>query len=108
MSAAHPPTPLTVPEPIPKLLRDLLHERTGMYFESDRFDTLLEKLQGRATARGCRSFLDYYYILKYGENNDEEWRRVMDAFSVQETYFWREFDQIRALVDVVVPEWFKR
>src|SRR4051794_26516374 len=99
-------TPPVAPEPIPRLLRDLVHERTGIYFESDRFDTLLEKLQPRLTASGCRSYLDYYYILKYEENGPDEWRRVMDAFSVQETYFWREMDQVRALVDVVVPQWF--
>ena len=29
---------------------------------------------------------------------------VMDALAVQETYFWREIDQLRALVDVVVPQ----
>lgn len=108
MTAVNPTAPIAVPEPVPQLLRDLIHERTGIFFESDRLDTMLEKLQGRATAHGCQSFLDYYYLLKYEENNDAEWRRVMDAFSVQETYFWREFDQIRALVDVVVPEWFKR
>lgn len=101
-------TPSLVPEPIPKLLRDLVHERTGIYFEADRFDMLLEKLQPRVIASGCRSYLDYYYILKYEENGPEEWLRVMDAFSVQETYFWREMDQVRALVDVVVPQWFAR
>jgi len=30
----------------------------------------------------------------------------MDALSVQETYFWREVDQIHALVNVIVPEYF--
>jgi chemotaxis protein methyltransferase CheR len=30
----------------------------------------------------------------------------MDALSVQETYFWREMDQVRALVEVIVPEYF--
>jgi chemotaxis protein methyltransferase CheR len=108
MSSATTPTSLGVPEPVPQLLRDLIHERTGMFFEPDRFDAMLEKLQGRATAHGCQSFLDYYYLLKYEDHNEEEWRRVMDAFSVQETYFWREFDQIRALVDVIVPAWFER
>lgn len=108
MRVIPPPPPLSIPEPVPQLLRDLIHERMGIYFESDRFDTLVEKLLDRAQARGCRSFLDYYYILRYGESGDQEWRRVMDTFSVQETYFWREFDQIRALVDVVVPEWFAR
>src|SRR5688572_237466 len=101
------PPPL-IPEAVPKLLRDLIHERTGLFFESEHFDTLLEKLQPRVLAHGCRSYLDYYYILKYDEKGADEWRRVMDAFSVQETYFWREVDQVRALVDVVVPQWFTR
>ncbi len=100
-------SPIAIPEAVPRLLRDLIHERTGIFFEPERFGMMMEKLQGRALAHGCQSFLDYYYILKYEENNRDEWRRVMDAFSVQETYFWRELDQIKALVDVVVPEWFK-
>src|SRR5690606_27489108 len=62
----------------------------------------------RAIQRGCQTYLDYYYILKYDENADGEWRRVMDAFSVQETYFWREVDQVQSLVEHVVPAWFKR
>jgi chemotaxis protein methyltransferase CheR len=111
MTPISPPTalaPLSAPEPVSRLLRDLVHERTGIYFETDRLDLLLEKLEARARAHGCISYLDYYYILKYEEKGTDEWRRVMDAFSVQETYFWREFDQIRTLVDVVVPDWFKR
>lgn len=101
------PSPISVPEPVPPLLRDLVHERTGIFFDNDRLDTMIDKLEFRAIARGCKSYLDYYYILKYDEGGQDEWLRVMDAFSVQETYFWRELDQIRALVDRVVPAWFK-
>jgi len=90
------------------LLRDLVHERLGIFFEADRIESMLEKLEERATVTGCQSYLDYFYILKYDERGREEWRRVMDAFSVQETYFWREFDQIRVLVDHFVPRWFQQ
>jgi chemotaxis protein methyltransferase CheR len=98
---------IAITEPVPTLLRDLVHERTGVYFEPDRFGTMLEKLEPRARVLGCQSYLDYYYVLKYDANAPAEWRRVMDAFSVQETYFWREYDQIRTLVERVVPEWFR-
>ena len=98
---------LSIPDGVPGLLRDLLHERTGLFFEPDRFDMLLDKLRDRAVFHGCHSYLDYYYILKYEEKGPEEWLRVMDAFSVQETYFWREASQIEALVNVLVPEWFR-
>jgi chemotaxis protein methyltransferase CheR len=98
---------LSAPEGVPLLLRDLVHERTGLFFEPDRTNLLLEKLRGRALLHDCHSYLDYYYILKYQEKGPEEWLRVMDAFSVQETYFWREFSQVESLVQFVVPRWMR-
>ena len=34
----------------------------------------------------------------------EEWPRVVDALAVQETYFWREHDQMRALAGTILPQ----
>jgi len=95
-----------VPEGIHRLLRDLVHDRTGLFFEDARLDGLLEKLEPLAQQRGCKSFLDYYYALK--DNEQGEWDHAWEALSVQETYFWREVSQIDALVRQVVPEWFKK
>jgi chemotaxis protein methyltransferase CheR len=96
---------LSVPEGSAVLLRDLVHEYTGTYFEPSRLGSLLEKLSPLAKERGCRSALDYYYLLKFDGESTGEWQRVMDALSVQETYFWREMEQIHALVNVLVPAW---
>ncbi|HYG24013.1 MAG TPA: protein-glutamate O-methyltransferase CheR [Verrucomicrobiae bacterium] len=98
--------PLSLPNGISILLRDLVHERIGMYFDTSRLDTMLEKLQEPARARNCQSLLDYYYLLKYDHDGAAEWEKVMDALSVQETYFWREFPQVQLLVEVIVPAWF--
>jgi chemotaxis protein methyltransferase CheR len=99
---------LLVPAGIQPLLRDLIHEKTGIFFDSGRLDVLVEKIEPLAEARECYSLLDYYYLLKYEENGVEDWARVMDALSVQETYFWREMGQVRLLVDKLVPEWFRK
>ncbi|HEX8186319.1 MAG TPA: protein-glutamate O-methyltransferase CheR [Blastocatellia bacterium] len=88
------------------LLRDLIHERTGLFYENGKSDLLTDKLAPLVIERGFSSFLDYYYLLKYDAGAEQEWRRVMDSLSVQETYFWREMDQIRALVDVIAPQHF--
>lgn len=85
------------------LLRDLVHERSGVFYEAARCDVLAERLAPLVVERGFESFLDYYYLLKYDEAAGSEWLRVMDALSVPETYFWREIDQIRAVVDHVIP-----
>ena len=85
------------------LLRALVHERTGLFFDDGRLDLLGERLAALVIDRGFTSFLDYYYLLKYDESGRDEWPRVMDALAVPETYFWREIDQVRAVVDHVVP-----
>jgi chemotaxis protein methyltransferase CheR len=100
--------PPLVPAGVPSLLGAIIHERTGIHFEDDRLDVLMEKLQPLVEERQCGSFLDYYYLLKYEENGREDWQRVMDALAVPETYFWREESQIRATVEHVVPQWFSR
>ncbi len=88
------------------LLRDLVQERTGIHYDNSKSVLLAEKLSPLVIERGLDSFLDYYYLLKYDENAAAEWQRVMDALSVPETYFWREMDPVRALVQHIVPQHF--
>jgi chemotaxis protein methyltransferase CheR len=94
---------LGIPRASTRLLRDLVHERLGLYFGDDRLDQLADRLAPLLVQRGFGSLLDYYYLLKYDAEAEAEWPRVMDALAVNETYFWREIDQIRAVVDTVVP-----
>ncbi|MDQ1301241.1 MAG: Protein-glutamate O-methyltransferase [Chloroflexota bacterium] len=88
------------------LLRDLIHDRLGLFYEDGKQDLLSDKLSSLVVERGFDSFLDYYYLLKYDEDAADEWRRVINALSVQETYFWREVDQVRAVADVVAQQYF--
>ena len=92
-----------VPDRTLPLLRDLVSAQTGIFFDGDRLDQLRDRLSPLALERGFDSLLDYYYLLKYDAAAADEWARVFDALSVQETYFWREVDQVRALVDGLVP-----
>jgi chemotaxis protein methyltransferase CheR len=86
------------------LLRDLIHERTGLFYDNGRYETLSDRIAPLVIERGFRSFLDFYYLLKYdGREMAAEWAKVLDALSVQETYFWREIDQIRGFACRVMP-----
>jgi chemotaxis protein methyltransferase CheR len=85
------------------ILRDLIHQQLGVTYEPHQFDLVADRLAPLVVARGLSSFADYYYFLKYSAGSDE-WLDVMDALAVSETYFWREIDQLRALVTCVVPQ----
>jgi len=97
---------LAVPEGTTALIRNLINERTGMFFDNGKSDLLIDKLSPLVIERGFSSYLDYYYLLKYDASSRVEWQNVMNALSVQETYFWRELDQVRALVQTLVPQWY--
>src|SRR5215216_4017006 len=99
---------LALPAGASTLIRTLIHERTGMFFDNGKSDLLIDKLAPLVIERGFSSYLDYYYLLKYDEASKGEWQNVVNTLSVQETYFWREFDQVRALVQTLLPQWRAR
>lgn len=87
---------------VTKLLMDLIHEHLGLHYKPGDADQLGDRLGPLVIGRGLASFMDYYYALKYTPAPDD-WLNVMDALTVQETYLWREIDQLRAVVDCLVP-----
>ena len=99
---------LALPQGTTALIRNLINERTGMSFDNGKSDLLIDKLSPLVIERGFGSYLDYYYLLKYDPAARAEWQNVMNTLSVQETYLWREFDQVRALIQTLVPQWHAR
>jgi chemotaxis protein methyltransferase CheR len=90
------------------LLRDLVAQRTGVYFANDKRDLLADKLADLLAARGMTSYLDFYYLLRYDADAERHWAELVDRLAVPETYFWRQPDQIFALARVLAPRHFEQ
>jgi chemotaxis protein methyltransferase CheR len=86
-----------------KMLVELIHQRTGLSFDNSRLDLISSKISTILQASNFSSLLDYYYFLKYDNSADDEWFRLQSALAVNETYFWREYDAIRATAEEIVP-----
>ena len=99
---------LRIPERTLELLRELIASQAGIYYDDARLEILRDRIVPLAIERGFDSLLDYYYLLKYDPAARQEWPRVMDALSVQETYFWREADHFTALAGTIVPRLIER
>jgi chemotaxis protein methyltransferase CheR len=87
-----------------QILADLIRERTGLFYENSRIDLMIDRLTPLVIERGLDSFLDYYYLLKYDGQSEKEWRKVEAALAVNETYFWREHDQIETATNIIIPQ----
>jgi chemotaxis protein methyltransferase CheR len=64
----------------------------------------MRRLERRLLLLAMNSFHEYYYYLKYNQNNNDEFRKLMDAITIKETYFFREVDQIKTLVNELIPQ----
>jgi chemotaxis protein methyltransferase CheR len=86
------------------LLRDLIEQHLGVFYDTGKRDLLVDRISAIISAHGMQSFLDYYYALKYDADAEKYWIELMNQLSVPETYFWRQPDHFEALVENVLPE----
>lgn len=93
---------LPLPAPVFKIFSAFLEDRAGLSFRPADAITLADKLTPRALELGFESLLEYYYRLKYDDPRGEELDTLLESLVVQETYFFREVAQLRALVEVVL------
>lgn len=81
------------------ILSALVEDRCGLHYNAGSMDLFASKVSQRASEMGFESLLDYYYFLRYDAASGGELEALIDALVVNETYFFREADQLRVLVD---------
>jgi chemotaxis protein methyltransferase CheR len=89
-------------------LRDLIRERFGLYYDDQKRFLLLSRLQTRLAKRGFETYGAYVAFLRSDPRREEEWSDLASALSNNETYFFRERAQLKALADGIVDEFLAR
>jgi chemotaxis protein methyltransferase CheR len=87
-----------------RLLRDFISGYCGLYFEEQSLYFLERRLQNRLAENQLATFLDYYYLLLYGSSREKELGCVVDVLTTNETYFFREMNQLRTFGEEIIPE----
>jgi chemotaxis protein methyltransferase CheR len=85
-----------------RLLRDLIHERFGIYFSDAQQGSLRGRLMGRLVSLDLLSFEDYYHYLRFGPQRSEELEVMASHLTNNETYFFREAAQLQVFADHVL------
>lgn len=83
-----------MPPAVFAILSGLVQEETGLHFGLDARDQFADRVSTRAIECGLDSLLDYYYLLRYDDEARAELQRLVDTLVVNETYFFRELDQL--------------
>lgn len=88
-------------------LRDYIYEKTGIYFNDSKLYFVERRLSQRMEEVQVDNIHDYYALLRY-ENSGLELQRFIEALTVNETYFFREFNQLKCFAEEVLPEIVRR
>ena len=95
---------LPLPPQVFAILSGLIEDRSGLHYASEHRELLAEKVSPRAIDAGFTSLLDYYYFLRYDPAGVAELDALVETLCVHESYFFREAEQLRVVVDeLVVP-----
>jgi chemotaxis protein methyltransferase CheR len=95
-----------LPDPVFRQLRDFIYDKSGIYISDAKKYLVEKKLATRIQEKGLRSYEDYHSLLKLGDA--EELGKMFDAITTNETYFYREPQQLAVCVDKVVPQVLER
>jgi chemotaxis protein methyltransferase CheR len=92
--------PLLTPDDLTRLC-EFVYKRTGiLYGENKRF-YIERRLIDRMSSVGLNRFSEYLDLLRSGSSEAEH---LINAFTVNETYFYREDNQLRCLSSSLLPE----
>src|SRR5271166_4339983 len=78
-------------------LRNLIRERFGIYYDDAKRFLLLSRLKSRVAKRGFETYEGYLRFLLTDPQREEEFDELASVLTNNETYFFRERAQLRAL-----------
>ena len=81
----------------------LVHDETGLSFsDSSRF-FVEKRLENRLEALGGIPPEEYIHFLLYDQEKEQEWGRLVDLLTTNETYFMREERQLKCFQKDILP-----
>jgi chemotaxis protein methyltransferase CheR len=86
----------------------LLLDRYGLYFSERRRPELESAILHAFAASPTADFNEYYSMLAGRTDGDLEMERLINAVTVNETYFFRDAAQFDALAQTVLPQLIER
>jgi len=89
-------------DPTFKDLRDYIYSKSGIYIADTKKYLIENRLSRILQEKQLKSFEDYLNIIKVSSNGTEL-SRLFDAITTNETYFFREPQQLDVFVDAVIP-----
>ena len=92
-------TPITAREF--ELFRDLIRAQTGIFLKDTKRSLVTSRLSRRLRELSLASYTEYYRLMKQGDAQGEELRRMINCITTNKTSFFREEEHFHFLRESV-------
>lgn len=80
----------------------MIYKETGIFFEQNKKYYVQKRIEKRALIYGIDDLNDYYIMLKYAVDSSEFYK-LINQLTINETYFFRDFPQLRNFAEDILP-----
>lgn len=87
-------------------LAQFLQKTTGVELESNKLRRFQRKIEDVFKTHSIDDFNTFYHRIRY-QNDQKLIQDLTNAVTVNETYFWREFEQFHALTKKILPKFIQ-
>ena len=85
-------------------LSQLIYQKLGLHFDDKKIYFLKTRVAKRMTALGLTNPREYMFKLSYADPQGEEMQALANLVTTNETYMFREYDQLQAFANHCLPE----
>ncbi len=89
-------------------MSEFIYRKSGIYLEEEKhYDKLAKFIDSRINTLGLDNFRRYFFKLRFEDKEGDEFQELMNAITVNETYFFREVNQFEVLANHILPSLHK-
>ena len=85
-------------------LRDLIYQKLGLFFEDSKVYFLKRRVERRLVALQLDRVDEYIFYLRFSDENGREMQELANLITTNETYMFREYEQLEAFSNHCLPE----
>ncbi len=84
--------------------RNFICQRTGILFDEKKIYFVEKRIKKRLQETDCTDMIDYFRFLRFSDPNGVEFQKLINLLTTNETYFFREFDQLSCFAEYCLDE----
>ena len=85
-------------------LSQQIYQKLGLHFDEKKIYFLKTRVAKRMAALGIGDAREYLFLLNYADPQGQEMQALANLVTTNETYMFREYDQLQAFANYCLPE----